>query len=376
MFKLIEIWLLIVAVSVYAEDKYVPKPSPTIDDFVNWIAEFEKNYRSDLEFKQKFQIFVDNHFRVEKLNELFFGQTEFKLNGFADMSLDEFKSKILMRPQPAPKMKPEKFLPQVEKYTDLPVSFDWRQNGTTVTPVKDQGSVGTCWAHSAVQNLEGVYAMRGYPLTKLSVEQIVDCDGMQADDDENADCGVYGGWPYLAIQYVMRAGGIETEEDYPYCSGVGKTPCEPCEAPGYNKTKCGPPIPYCSLKDSCQAKLRPEKFLPNLKVVDWKRISENETDIAIQLMNYGPLSIALNAELLQFYHHGVFDPYFCDPKNLDHAVLLVGFGVENSKIFGQKPYWIVKNSWGEKWGEQGYFRILRGKGKCGVNTQVVTAVLA
>ena len=87
-------------------------------------------------------------------------------------------------------------------------------------------------------------------------------------------------------------------------------------------------------------------------------------------MSTGPLSIALNAEMLQFYHKGIFNPVFCNPKNLDHAVLLVGWGTE-----GSKPYWIVKNSWGPSWGEHGYFRILRGKGVCGVNTQVTTAVL-
>ncbi len=104
------------------------------------------------------------------------------------------------------------------------------------------------------------------------------------------------------------------------------------------------------MKDSCQARLDSSKFIPNLKVADWKRTSENETDVAVQMMNYGPMSVALNAELLQFYHKGVFDPIMCDKTALNHAVLLVGWGVENSKIHGQRPYWIVKNSWGTKWG--------------------------
>ena len=74
-------------------------------------------------------------------------------------------------------------------------------------------------------------------------------------------------------------------------------------------------------------------------MVDWKRVSENETDIAMQLMNVGPLSIAMNAETLSFYHRGIYDPIFCDPTNLDHAILLVGWGIEGK----DKPYWIVKN---------------------------------
>lgn len=132
-------------------------------------------------------------------------------------------------------------------------------------------------------------------------------------------------------------GGIASEENYPYCVGVDK-PCFPCPAPGYNKSLCGPPIPYCKVTDSCQAKFDKKKFVPNLKVIDWKRTSQNEDDIAEQLMNVGPLSVALNAELLQFYHRGVFDPISCDPTALDHAVLMVGWGVES-----KKPYWIIKN---------------------------------
>ncbi|CAF3296494.1 unnamed protein product [Rotaria sp. Silwood2] len=87
-------------------------------------------------------------------------------------------------------------------------------------------------------------------------------------------------------------------------------------------------------------------------------------------MMTGPLSAALNAEQLQFYHEGIFNPPVCNPKTLNHAVLLVGWGQE-----GSTPYWIVKNSWGVNWGEHGYFRILRGNGTCGINTQVTTAIL-
>lgn len=92
------------------------------------------------------------------------------------------------------------------------------------------------------------------------------------------------------------------------------------------------------MEDSCQAKVDTSKFVPNLKVIDWMRTSQDENDIAAQMMTLGPLSVALNAELLQFYHKGIFDPSFCDPQALDHAVLMVGWGVEKSK-----QYWIIKN---------------------------------
>ncbi|CAM4941161.1 unnamed protein product [Rotaria socialis] len=336
--------------------------------FKHWLDQTDRDYDSFAEYQQRMSIFKENYILIQKLNEVYGHDMTFELNKFADLTEDEFRNTILMRPQAPPIHSPKRYM-KIRTIEDLPDSFDWRDHNA-VTPVKDQGSVGTCWAFSTVQNVEGQWALKSKLLTNLSVEQVVDCDGMQKADSVQADCGVYGGWPFLSFQYLMQQGGIEAESTYPYCAGL-KNSCEPCNAPGYNKTLCGPPIPFCYIKDSCETKLDSTKFISGLKVVDWKAIEQDETIIATALMNTGPLSVALDAEMLQFYHKGIFNPVFCNPKNLDHAVLLVGWGKE-----GSKPYWIVKNSWGAKWGEEGYFRILRGKGTCGINTQVTTAVLA
>lgn len=128
-----------------------------------------------------------------------------------------------------------------------------------------------------------------------------------------------------------------------------------------------------------------------IECLSYFQINSSEDQIAAQLISRGPLSVLLDASLLSFYHSGVWDPVLCSKTSLDHAVLLVGYGVE-SGLFGKKPYWIVKNSWGTKWGEKGYFRIAvcdgceclcvccdddvqRGKGKCGINTGVTSAVV-
>eukprot|EP00613_Pedinella_sp_CCMP2098_P012534 CAMPEP_0171670652 /NCGR_PEP_ID=MMETSP0990-20121206/50779_1 /TAXON_ID=483369 /ORGANISM="non described non described, Strain CCMP2098" /LENGTH=175 /DNA_ID=CAMNT_0012255307 /DNA_START=45 /DNA_END=571 /DNA_ORIENTATION=+ len=107
------------------------------------------------------------------------------------------------------------------------------------------------------------------------------------------------------------------------------------------------------------------------RVSGWQAASTNETEIAKFMMDTGPLSVLLNAGKLQFYKEGVYSPARCDPSSLDHAVLLVGFGTDPDA----GDYWRVKNSWGEGWGENGYFRISRGTGACGINTAVTTAVV-
>nr|XP_039273983.1 procathepsin L-like [Styela clava] len=314
---------------------------------------------------------------IDGLNEIYQERgMVFKENSFADMTEKEFAATHLF-----PRRSPATFESASSHQTSqklryLPTSFDWKGKGV-VTAVKDQGSAGTCWAFSAVQNIEGQWAKLGKPLTELSVEQVVDCDGTKDAEKEKADCGVFGGWPYLAYQYVQKAGGIQTETDYPYCCGLGggEGTCFVCPAPGYNKTLCGPPSEYCKISDSCSAKINPSKFVAGLKVSGWQWFGQNETDIAINLLNIGPLSVAMNAGMLQFYHSGIYDPLFCDPKSLDHAVLITGYGEEKTILGEMKKYWTVKNSWGKKWGEDGYFRIARDKNKCGIATQVTTVEL-
>ena len=153
------------------------------------------------------------------------------------------------------------------------------------------------------------------------------------------------------------------EINYPYCVG---TTCHPCSAEGYDKKKCGPGLfpPMCKEDKPCKKDVK-----KTVIINDWKSLSNDENELAQQLMENGPISVGLDASSLQFYHYGVYNPFFGCSTHLNHAVLMVGFGSDNG------DYWIIKNSWGPKWGEKGYFKIRRNKGTCGINSDPVTAII-
>jgi len=183
---------------------------------------------------------------------------------------------------------------------------------------------------------------------------IVDCSTACVEEMGELVCnqGCNGGWMWSAMTDIMGWGGLETEEAYPYTSGEGAS---------------GP----CKMDNSTNTLLA--------KISNYTCIGTNETIMAVNLVSRGPLSIAMNSTLLDDYDYGIIDPYFpdyeCSGAWLDHALLIVGYGTESS-VLGDTPFWIVKNSWGEDWGENGYFRIYRGDGVCGINNAVTCAILA
>mmetsp|Transcript_2388 Transcript_2388/g.8651 ORF Transcript_2388/g.8651 Transcript_2388/m.8651 type:complete len:168 (+) Transcript_2388:492-995(+) len=139
----------------------------------------------------------------------------------------------------APKFPPERYAVASSRANSN--AFDWRDFNAT-TPVQDQGALGSCWAFSATQNVEGQRFLRDGLLEALSVEQILECDAGVDEAQSRADCGEFGGWPYLALGYVIKAGGLRTAAEMPYCAGVGygqKGNCMPCMPDGYSPEQCG-----------------------------------------------------------------------------------------------------------------------------------------
>uniref|UniRef100_A0A7C8ZRC0 Peptidase C1A papain C-terminal domain-containing protein n=1 Tax=Opuntia streptacantha TaxID=393608 RepID=A0A7C8ZRC0_OPUST len=207
------------------------------------------------------------------------------------------------------------------------------------------GTCGSCWAFSTTGAIEGANFIATGKLLNLSEQQLVDCDH-QCGPNKKKECdsGCRGGLMTNAYKYLIEAGGLEEETSYPYTGKQGK----------------------------CQ--FNPKKVA--VRVANFTTIPIDEDQIAAHLVHNGPLAVGLNAVFMQTYIGGVSCPLICGKRWVNHGVLLVGYGAKGYSIlrFGYKPYWIIKNSWGKQWGENGYYRLCRGHGMCGMNTMVSAVV--
>ncbi|KAL8564272.1 hypothetical protein ACOMHN_050883 [Nucella lapillus] len=305
-----------------------------LDDFRKFKQDFNRLYSSHKEEEQRFQIFCTNMKRIKTLQENKGDSAVYGVTKFADISEEEFRKHYL-----TPKWDvttPQKWMvpaaPANPQNDPIPKRFDWRDHDA-VTPVKNQGGCGSCWAFSTTGNIEGQVAIKKKTLLSLSEQELVDCDKL--------DQGCEGGLPANAYQAIKTLGGLETEKDYSY---KGKD--EKCE---FNRTEVA------------------------IKVSGGLNISSNEEEMKAWLSKNGPISIGINAFAMQFYFGGISHPWkiFCNPDSLDHGVLIVGYDVSSKG----EPYWIVKNSWGADWGEKGYYLVYRGSGVCGLNRMCTSAII-
>ncbi|KAK4284770.1 hypothetical protein QN277_001553 [Acacia crassicarpa] len=299
---------------------------------------FGKSYGSKEEHDYRFNIFKANLRRARRHQNLdptaVHGVTQ-----FSDLTPSEFRKVLGLKglglPADANKAPT---LPT----DDLPSDFDWRDHGA-VTSVKNQGSCGSCWSFSATGALEGAHFLSTGELVSLSEQQLVDCDH-ECDPEEPRSCdsGCNGGLMNSAFEYALKAGGVMREEDYPY-TGTDRGACK------FDKSKIA------------------------ASVANFSVVSLDEDQIAANLVKNGPLAVAINAVFMQTYIGGVSCPYICS-RRLDHGVLLVGYGSSGYAPIRmkEKQYWIIKNSWGENWGENGYYKICRGRNICGVDSMVST----
>ncbi|CAK9813258.1 Putative cysteine proteinase CG12163 [Anthophora quadrimaculata] len=305
--------------------------------FEDFTTKFNKTYSSAKEKQDRLEIFRQNLKIIDELQSLEQGTAEYGVTMFADLTRKEFQARYLgLRPDL--KQENEISLPEA-KIPDIPLppKFDWRDHNA-VTPVKDQKQCGSCWAFSVTGNVEGQYAIKHGKLLSLSEQELVDCDSL--------DEGCNGGLMDNAYKAIEQLGGLELETDYP----------------------------YDAKNEKCHFRQKKAK----VQIAAAVNITSNETKMAQWLVKNGPISIGINANAMQFYIGGVSHPlkFLCNPETIDHGVLIVGYGVSKYPLFHRKlPYWIIKNSWGPRWGERGYYRIYRGDGTCGLNTMASSAIV-
>lgn len=285
----------------------------------------EKRYTLQ-EYFQRLPIFMENRRRVEQHNAENHS-FQLGLNQFSDLTFEEFKKLYLWsEPQNCSATGEGKPLRRSVQYPD---SMDWRKKGNYVTPVKNQGQCGSCWTFSTTGCLESAVAIATGKLLSLSEQQLVDC----AQDFNNHGCN--GGLPSQAFEYIRYNRGIMSEDAYPYTAENG----------------------------TCH--FQPEKVSALVK--DVVNITMNDELGMVQAVgNSNPVSIAFQVTSdFMLYKEGIYKSDTCEktPDKVNHAVLAVGYGQE-----GGMPYWIVKNSWGPRWGMDGYFNIERGSNMCGLAT--------
>jgi len=287
-----------------------------------------KHYKTNEEFNMRYNLWKDaisyiNHHN--QLNRTYTVGPTF----FADLTFEEKKSYIngIIRP---PSRLTQLSTTQPRFKSRIPDRFDWRDHGA-VTNVKDQKQCGSSPMFGCIAVIEAAHVtFEGGPLTNLSSQQLIDCCPLA---NETLMCsGCMGSFYEPLFDYVIQY-GLESEEDYPY-SGQD----EVCK---YEKDK---------------VKARISKY--------FQVPPGDEEECARAIAENGPLANAVDANTASFMYYtaGIYDDPDCK-KNVDHGIAIVGYGVDDTN----NPFWVLKNSWGWNWGENGYIRIARGKDLCGVS---------
>jgi cathepsin L len=338
--KVLFAFLAVAVVAIQADDfilRFHPRDTQVQhnDEFEAMWSDFKdthgKSYESVEEESYRREVFSSNLKKIEVHNYLHAkGEKTYTLgvNEFADMEAKEF-AKVMngLRKVNSTRATDKKLTYMSPAMpVSLPDSVDWREHGY-VTPVKNQGQCGSCWAFSTTGALEGQHFRKTGKLVSLSEQNLVDCSGSYGNQ------GCNGGIMDKAFQYIKENDGIDTEASYPYTAEDGS----------------------CKFKSS-------EIGATDAGFVDVTQGDEDKLKEAVATI--GPCSIAIDASVssFQLYQSGVYDEPQCSSTSLDHGVLVAGYGSLNGV-----DYWLVKNSWGETWGNKGYIFMSRNKNnQCGV----------
>lgn len=324
--------LVVIALSLVA----MAVGSPLAEEWARFKVSHGKSYESIGEEYSRFQIYQSNNQLIEEHNKRFEMGLEsysMEMNQFGDMTEAEYLNSILCVNISRARGK-SGAAQELTAIQDLPGTVDWREIGF-VTPVKNQGMCGSCWAFSTTGSLEGQVFSRDGKLVGLSEQNLVDCSRSYGNN------GCQGGLMDNSFNYIIDNGGIDTEDSYPYEAKDNK-----CR---FNKETIGAVV---------------KSFVDVT--------ADNEIELQRAVATIGPISVAIDASgQFRFYKKGIYYNSACGVGGLNHAVLAVGYGQEDGK-----DYWLVKNSWGTKWGDQGYIKMTRNKrNHCGIASYASYPVL-
>lgn len=308
--------------------------------FLAHTYKYNKQYQNSTEHFYRFQIYLDNLKFIEKHNSDKTQTYTVEMNEFGDMTTEEFIEQysnlnIQIDSESEQHINPTLFT----NYSNSQIDF--RQNGDAVNwvgdvrkpirPIQDQKTCGGCWAFSTIGAIESINTIKCGKTDKLSEQQLVDC--------VTTNYGCNGGNMVNAYNYVIGA-GVNFASDYPYVAM--RQTCK-----------------YSTIKSQAH-------------ISGFKAIPSGDENTLVQQIYQQPISVAIDATGtgFQLYQSGIYRPTTCSSKNLSHAVLLVGYGVEGGII-----YYRLRNSWGTQWGEpavsggeRGYMRIGKGVNVCGIAT--------
>ena len=290
--------------------------------FDEWKVLHSKNYENFYEEHKRFRIFKENLNHIMSHNSQSEITFDLELNSMTDWTREEYTALL------------GKHVPTYETYFglrpelsgDIKDEVDWVKEGK-VSEVKNQGQCGSCWSFSTTGAIESLYAIQKGEMITLSEQQLVDCAGGSYQNN-----GCNGGLMDYAFRYVEDNGLVE-ESEYPYEARDGN----------------------CRIPDA-----------PTYTIGGFVDVARNELALK-KAVSSQPVSVAIEADqtAFQFYHSGVLSSSKCG-DNLDHGVLVVGYGEEDGVMF-----WKIKNSWGSEWGDDGYIKIertesKRSTGTCGI----------
>ncbi|AKC91705.1 cath [Lambdina fiscellaria nucleopolyhedrovirus] len=303
------------------------------DYFDVFVANYNKMYRDDAEKHYRFAIFKQNLEEINNKNKES-DSAVYKINKFSDLSKSEIIAKYTGLNVPSPQTTNFCKTIFLDQPPDKgPLAFDWRHLNK-VTSVKNQKDCGACWAFATLGSVESQYAIKHHRHIDLSEQQMIDCD--------HVDMGCNGGLLHTSFEQMIAMGGVVNEHEYPYAA---------------ENRQCG--IDFDALS--------PERLA--VRVLGcYRYVTVHEEKLKDLLRAVGPIPIAIDASGIVDYYRGIIN--ICENYGLNHAVLLVGYGVENNV-----PFWTFKNTWGEDWGENGYFRLRQNVNACGMLNELASSAV-